>query len=219
MRYKQELAEWLLDIEAAVIRPDDPFTYTSGNKGPIYFDMRLIMSYPRVRDQVTLYYLDLIEEIGGVEAFEVVSGTATAGIPLASWVADRLRKPMIYVRSSNKSYGLEKAVEGVLKRSQRVLVVEDIVNFGTSSIGNIERVREQGGLVEHCVSIADFEQKQAHADFAKAKVKLHSMITVREVVEFALQTKYLTKKQYESVVDWLDKPTAWAKRHSIYGKY
>lgn len=210
--WKYDLVNRLLTIKAVNISPLDPFTYTSGNKGPIYFDMRLLMGYPQDREFVTLYYLDMIDRHVGLDSIDVVSGTATAGIPLAAWVVEKLRKPMIYVRGKQKEYGLQKTVEGVLTKGQRVLIVEDIVNFGTSSLGNVASLQEQKAEVIACISIADFEHKEAHVGFKEQNIPLLSMVTVREVVTIAHDLKAITKEEYSVTIDWLDNPDGWWER-------
>ncbi|MFZ1721101.1 MAG: orotate phosphoribosyltransferase [Microgenomates group bacterium] len=210
--WKNDLVNRLISIEAVKIRPLTPFTYTSGNKGPIYFDLRLLMGYPQDRDIVTLYYLDMIDRHVGLENIDVVSGTATAGIPLAAWVVEKLRKPMVYVRGKQKDYGLQKTVEGVLKEGQRVLIVEDIVNFGTSSLGNVASLREQKAKVVGCISIVDYEQKEAHAGFKKEIVPLFPMVTVREVVTIAHELKAISNEEYSTTSDWLENPLGWWER-------
>jgi orotate phosphoribosyltransferase len=212
---KKLLTQSLMEIKAVEIRAKNPFVYSSGNKGPIYFDLRLIMSFPRIREQITLYYLDLIEAHYGFNDFDIISGTATAGIPLASWVAQALRKPMIYVRSKQKEYGKQNLVEGLLSREDRVLIVEDIVNFGVSSLANVHTVRKMGGKVTSCLSIANYEQKEAMTQFSKSKVSLYSMITVAEVVNMAHELKLIDTIDFQATKDWLTEPVGWFERQGV----
>ena len=119
---------------------------------------------------------------------------------------------MIYVRNKQKAYGKQNLVEGVLHQGDRVLIVEDIINFGTSSLANVHTVRDMGGIVTTCVSIGNYEQKEAQDQFKKSNVSLFAMITVREVIEIAHALQLISKTEFESTIDWLREPKGWLER-------
>jgi orotate phosphoribosyltransferase len=127
---QEEAANILLNIKAVSFRFDPPFTYTSGLKSPIYLDNRLVMSHPDERSQIIKLYVETIKQHIGIENVQCVSGTATAAIPQASWIADHLSVPMVFVRSSAKAHGKQRKLEGFVQKGDRVLIIEDHISTG-----------------------------------------------------------------------------------------
>ncbi|MGZ4133936.1 MAG: orotate phosphoribosyltransferase, partial [Tumebacillaceae bacterium] len=139
------IAKALLDIKAIELRPNDPFTWSSGMRSPIYCDNRLTISYPEIRDMIAEGFVQLInEKFGDVD---VIAGAATAGIPHAAFVAQKMNKPMIYVRSSAKKHGQGRMSEGALQEGQKVVVIDDLFSTGGSVLKAVEGVRAEGGIV------------------------------------------------------------------------
>ena len=211
MRHDEMVAKMLLDLGAVVLRPGEPFRYVSGSVGPIYCDNRLLLSHPTERGKVIDAFCALAKPLG----FETVCGIATAGIPHAALLAERLGLPMVYVRDRKKDHGKERAVEGILTKGQRVLMVEDLINTGGSSIRAVESVREEGGVVEDCLAIFSYDLAVAREAFGQASCRLHSLTTLPVLLKVAQQAGHLTKEDCALVADWARSPKDWGARHGF----
>ena len=161
---KEEVAKILLDANAVTLRPSQPFTFTSGIKSPIYCDNRLLMSHPKEREIVIKGFLDILKD----KQFDLLAGTATAGIPWCAWLAKELNKPMIFIRSKEKAHGKQNIIEGKLTQGDKVIVIEDLISTGGSSVSAVEAVREAGGIVEDCIAIFTYELEKAINKFKEA---------------------------------------------------
>lgn len=208
-------ARILLSIDAVRFNAQKPFRYTSGILSPIYCDIRLVMSYPQAREKVTAFLIKLIDQKIGRKNIDVISGTATAAVPLASWVSYQLKLPMIYVRSNQKEHGLENKIEGTFTNGKKVLVVEDIISTGKSSVNNIAAVRDAGGVVNHCLTVSSYNLPLALSLFQKESVTLHTLATMPDVINLAVAQKVITSKDKEIINAWLHSPTTWAKTHGF----
>ena len=215
MTTSHSVAKALLDIRSVQFSPKKPFVYTSGMKSPIYADLRLIMSYPPEREIVIRELITLVGDTIGWGKIDVISGTATAGVPFASWVADRLHKPMVYVRDTKKNHGLEKEIEGTFHKGASVLVIEDIVSSGKSSLGNIKSIQSLGGNAIGCVSVASYEIAKANQGFKSLKIPLHYLVSMQDLVNVAVKRKLLSAADRHVVWDWLSDPSGWAKRQGF----
>ena len=145
------VAKLLLKLKAVTLNPNKPFRYASGIISPVYTDCRVLIGYPNERNQIRDLYIEAIEN-SGIE-FDVIAGTATAGIPHAAWIADKLNLPMIYVRGKAKDHGKENLVEGIIKKGQKAIVIEDLVSTGESSINSVNAIRAVGAEVTNVFSI------------------------------------------------------------------
>src|ERR1700674_2187462 len=141
-------ARILLETEAVLFRPDNPFTFTSGRESPVYVDCRRLISFPRARRKLMDMGADLIERRVGCESLDAIAGGETAGIPFAAWIADRLSLPMLYVRKQAKGFGRNAQIEGELKEGARVLLVEDLASEGTSKLNFVRAIRQAGGRID-----------------------------------------------------------------------
>lgn len=204
-----KVAELLLKIDAVAFRFDPPYTFTSGLKSPIYLDNRLVMSYPSVRKKIIGYYIEAIKKDIGLENTEYLSGTATAAIPHAAFLADKLNLPMIYVRGSAKKHGKKTQIEGFLEKGSKVLVVEDHISTGKSAIINAKAVRSEGGIVKYCVATTNYETEKAKVNFRKNNIKLIYLTTGKEIVKQAYKKKLLTKDEKNSIYKWFANPKNW----------
>ncbi|MBT3463982.1 orotate phosphoribosyltransferase [archaeon] len=157
---KQQIAEILLTLKAVKIQPNNPFTFTSGLISPIYIDNRLVISFPEERKKIVKQFIEIIKS-QNLE-FDVVAGVATAGIHWAAWLAAYFDKPMIYIRGKVKSHGRQNQIEGLLKHGQKVLVIEDHISTGGSSVAAVNTVREVGGKVTECLAITTYEFVKAN---------------------------------------------------------
>lgn len=181
----REVAGILLAQGAVSINTMKPFVYASGATGPIYCDLRLLMANPKHRERITELLVALIWNSCQGKALDVVAGVATSGIPWAAWVADKLDKPMAYVRDAPKEHGKGQQVEGGGVPGQAVIVVEDLTNTGGSSLTAVEGLREVGAKVDHCFSIFTYESLQAAEAFRKAGVEMASLCGMSTLLEVA----------------------------------
>lgn len=197
----RRIAAALLDAGAVLLRPQRPFTWASGIKSPIYCDNRLLLSDPKRRRLVVAAFLEQLRKrrLG----CEVVAGTATAGIPWASLLAERLNKPLVYVRGAPKGHGKGNRIEGRLRRGQQVLVVEDLISTGGSSLQAVEALRAAGGKVRGCVAIFSYGLDRAASAFAAARVPLLPLCTLPELLEVAVARRKLTAAQYDRVYEFV----------------
>ena len=205
-----EVANILLKIQAVTLNPAKPYTFISGLKSPIYCDNRLLISYPDLRTKIIDEFINLIHKHS--LAFDVVGGTATAGIPHAAWVADRLKKPMIYIRGKSKDHGKKNQIEGKLEKGQTVLVIEDLVSTGGSSVSAVEAVREAGGVVHACCAIFTYEFEQAKKKFADTECKLFTLTTFSELLTTATEQKFITPEEETIAREWNKDPERWGER-------
>ena len=212
LNVSEKVAKILLQIDAVSFRFNPPFTYTSGLKSPIYLDNRIIMSYPKERKQIIDYYVLTIKKIIGLENVDYISGTATAAIPQASWVAGRLDLPMVYVRPSTKSYGKGNKLEGHLKKGVNVVIIEDHISTATSVVNNAITLRECGGKVTYCVATTTYETEQSKLILKENKIKVLALTTGGDIVQQALKVGLLKPKEKEIVDLWLKDSSTWGKR-------
>ena len=190
----------LLKIRAVFLRPEEPFTWASGIKSPIYCDNRLILSYPMVRQMVELEIAKKIKkEFPGVE---MLMGTATAGIAHAALAANNLDLPMGYVRSSAKSHGRENKIEGFYKEGEKVVVVEDLISTGGSSIECVNALREAGLDVLGVVSIFTYGLEEGYKNFEAANCKYVSIANYDDLIKEAVEGKYIKESDLEKLKAW-----------------
>lgn len=194
----------LLKIKAVFLRPDEPFTWASGIKSPIYCDNRLILSYPMVRTMVELEIAKTIKkEFPGVE---MLMGTATAGIAHAALAANNLDLPMGYVRSSAKSHGRENKIEGFYKEGQKVVVVEDLISTGGSSIECVNALREAKLDVLGVVSIFTYNLEEGFKNFENANCKYVSIANYDDLIKEAVELKYIKEADLAKLKAWKTDP-------------
>lgn len=202
MSFEREktVAEKLLAIKAVFLRPNDPFIWASGIKSPIYCDNRLTLSYPDVRKTIENGLADLIREY--YPECEVLMGTSTAGIPHAAIVSEILNLPMGYVRGENKSHGRNNKIEGVVPTGKKVVVVEDLISTGGSSIEVVKALREVGADVLGIVSIFTYGLSKGIEKLKEANVVNHSLSNFNVLAEVALQNGYITEDEYKIVKEF-----------------
>lgn len=200
---QHEIAQALLSIGAVELRPNDPFTWASGIKSPIYCDNRLTMSSPVVRKQIAAALARSIQ--GAFPETELVAGTATAGIPHAAWVSDVLNLPMVYVRSKAKEHGRGNQIEGKLSKGQKVVVIEDLISTGGSSIEAVKALREQGCEVLGVVCIFTYHLKRAEDMFEEQGIPYVSLTNFDALIEVATQEKKISDEDKPQLMEWHDK--------------
>ncbi|MCF8299389.1 MAG: orotate phosphoribosyltransferase [Saprospiraceae bacterium] len=202
-------AEFLLQIKAIKLNNSNPFTWASGWKSPIYCDNRKTLSYPKIRNNIRQELVNIInEEFGDID---VIAGVATAGIPHGVLIAQDLGKPFVYVRSSSKAHGLENKIEGVVNSGQSVVVVEDLVSTGGSSLNAVKALEEAGCKVKGMVAIFTYGFKTAEDNFKKAKCKLFTLSNYEILIKQALETGYIKESDISSLSKWREDPANWGK--------
>ena len=200
MALERKIAKHLLDIEAVALRPNDYFTWTSGIKSPIYCDNRITMSYPTIRREIAAGMSEVIK--AKFPEVEVVAGTATAGIPHAAWVSEVLDLPMVYVRDSAKKHGKTNQIEGRLLEGQKVVIIEDLISTGLSSLKVAKALEEAGAVVLGVVAIFSYELKKAQDAFAADKVKYHTLTNYNYLIEEAVASDYIKQEDVEKLLKW-----------------
>ena len=206
----KDVAKILLEIKAVTLNCEKPYRYVSGILSPIYTDNRLLMSYPEKRRKIIDALIEKARE-KNLE-FEVVAGTASAGICHAAWLSDKVDKPMVYVRKASKEHGQQRLIEGRLEKGQRVLLVEDLVSTGGSSLKALEALRQEGAVVDEVLAIFSYGMEKARKGFEEAKAKLINLTDVKTLVEVAVEMDYLKAEEKEKVLDWIADPAGWGKK-------
>lgn len=205
--FSKEIALDLLNINAVILRPHDPFTWSSGWNSPIYCDNRLTLRYPEIRKKIAMKFIDFINaKYGDVD---VITGTATAGIPHAAWVAGSTDKPMAYVRAKAKAYGLGNQIEGGIQKGETTVVIEDLVSTGGSAISVVEALKFIGADVKAVLSIFTYGFDKAVNRFDKAGVALHSLTDYATLIEVAKDNDYINEEDLATLTDWRKKPATW----------
>lgn len=205
----KKIAENLLQIKAVKLNPSQPFTWASGWKSPIYCDNRITLSYPKLRTFIRQEFTRLISEEFGIP--DVIAGVATGGIPQGVLVAQDLGLPFVYVRQSEKSHGLGNVIEGVVEAGQSVIVVEDLISTGGSSLKAVEALRKAGCVVKGMVAIFSYKFPQAEDAFQEAKVRLLTLSDYEILISTALEQNYILQKDMESLIAWRRDPAQWGK--------
>ena len=200
----KRIAEMLLDIKAVTFSFTKPYLYTfvSGIKGPMYCDNRRLISYPNKRRAV----VDEVVKIAKKLNFDIVGGVSTAGIPWAALIAERLHKPMIYIRPEAKGYGKKRQIEGYMGKGNRVLVIEDLVSTGSSAISAIKTVRRNGGKASDCIFIFTYDLDIAKKNFQRTKCKMHPLLVFSDLIEIALARNYIGQEEKEKLIKWHKNP-------------
>jgi orotate phosphoribosyltransferase len=202
MTLSQELARDLLKIKAVQINPIEYFTWTSGIKSPIYCDNRLTMSYPAVRRKIVEAFVQKIEEMD--EKPEVIAGCATAGIPHAAWLAERLNLPMVYVRSKPKGHGKGNQIEGEIKEGQKVLVIEDLISTGGSSIESAKALEQVGAKILDVFAIFTYGLEKSTQQFEAANLTFSTITNFDELISALVVDGKLNREQNKELLEWRD---------------
>ena len=197
----------LLKIKAVFLNPKKPFTWASGIISPIYCDNRLVLSYPEVRNEIEHALADLIKE--KFAECEILMGTATAGIPHAAYVSEYLNLPMGYVRSGNKDHGRQNKIEGHYEKGNKVVVVEDLISTGKSSIEVVNSLKEAGLDVIGCVSIFSYGFDESQQAFDNAGVPYYSLANFNDLVKEAVSEGYIEEEDLADVLKWRESPRTW----------
>lgn len=205
---EKQVADKLLKIKAVKLQPRNPFTWASGWKSPIYCDNRKTLSYPQIRTYIKTQLCRTIQEQH--PDVEVIAGVATGAIAQGVLVANELGLPFIYIRPTPKDHGLENLIEGDLKPKQKVVVVEDLISTGGSSLKAVEAIRNNGSEVLGMVAIFSYGFPVAEEKFKASKVKLNVLCDYDAVLTEALATKYISEEDIETLQKWRTNPAEWS---------
>ncbi|MFM7769435.1 MAG: orotate phosphoribosyltransferase [Bacteroidota bacterium] len=203
-----QVAEYLLQIKAIELNPRTPFTWASGLKSPIYCDNRKTLSYPTLRTHIRQQFVNAIQKHFGPA--DVIVGVATGGIAIGALIAQEMGLPFAYVRSEAKKHGLGNQVEGVIEPKQKVIVIEDLVSTGKSSLAAVDALRNIDANVVGMLAIFTYEFQQAEEAFRSAQVKLHTLTNYHLLLEKAVQKDYITEDQLDSLKEWRKSPSDWS---------
>jgi len=203
----KKTAEVLLQINAIKLQPNDPFTWASGWKSPIYCDNRIVLSFPPIRNYIRETMARQIEELYGKP--DVIAGVATGAIGIGALVAEHLNLPFVYVRPEAKKHGRQNQVEGYIEKGQTVVVVEDLISTGKSSLNAVKALNVAEVNVKGMVAIFSYGFDVADKNFAKAGIELHTLGNYENLLEQALDTKYITKEQQDILALWNANPSNW----------
>jgi orotate phosphoribosyltransferase len=203
----KKIANYLLQIKAIKLQPSNPFTWASGWKSPIYCDNRKTLSFPEVRSYICDSFAAMINDL--YPQTETIAGVATGAIAHGALVADRLGLPFIYVRSGAKEHGLGNQIEGYFEKGQKVVVIEDLISTGGSSLNAVNAIRESGCNVLGMVAIFTYEFKKATDAFATQNCRLNTLCNYSILVETALKTGYIGQTEVETLKNWRLDPANW----------
>jgi orotate phosphoribosyltransferase len=210
MTIAESIARVALEIGAIRINAQQPFTWASGYKMPIYNDNRLLLGNAQNRNLIAKGFQGLLKKYS-IDV-EVIAGTATAGIPHATTLADLLQVSMVYVRSAAKSHGMGNKIEGILKKNQQVLVIEDLISTGASAINAVTAIREAGGIVDHCFSIFSYGFPESLEKFKSVSCQIHSILDLSDLLKVAQSTQNIASNDIQTLQSWQESPFKWGNK-------
>lgn len=202
-----KVAEFLLQIKAVKLTPSTPITWASGWKSPIYCDNRKTLSYPQIRTYIRQQFVEVITEQFGKP--DVIAGVATGGIAMGALIAQDLGIPFVYVRSSAKAHGLTNQIEGVLEKGQSVVVLEDLISTGNSSLTAVKALREAGATIKGMAAIFTYGFEIAESSFKEANCKLATLTNYDSLLQQALNTRFIKEEDIEALKEWRKSPSTW----------
>jgi len=208
---ERKIASTLLRIGAITLNLKEPYRFSNGILSPIYADNRLLMSYPEEWKEVIDSMIYTIINRIGTQNVDVIAGTATAGISHATYLAERLGLPMIYVKSDVDQYGKITRIEGHLKSGDNVLIIEDLISSGKSAISSANVVRDYGGIVDHCLAIFTYEIKESIENFKENKIRLIALTNLKTLLDIRFKRNYFKPEEKRIILEWTREPYKWGK--------
>ena len=204
---KEKIAKLLLELKAVDLNTKEGFVYASGIKSPIYCDNRIILSYEKEREDIIEGFLNLIKE--KPLEFDFIAGVATAGIPWGAILADRLKKPFVFVRASKKDHGKGNQIEGEIEEGKKVLVVEDLISTGGSALSACRTLTDSSCSVAACIAIFNYQMEDSLKNFTEAKISLYSLSDFSTLVKIASETEYINAEEKKKLMEWHQNPKDW----------
>lgn len=206
-KIEKQIAELLLQINAIKLSPENPFTWASGWKSPIYCDNRIILSYVKARHQVAQQMSEYIKQ--NYPTVELIAGVATGAIGIGILVAELLNLPFVYVRPEPKKHGRQNQIEGSVSQNQKTVVIEDLISTGMSSINAVKALRDSGLDVLGMVAIFSYAFDISKENFEKENVKLHTLSNYHFLLEKAIEIGYISEKELDTLNQWRISPDKW----------
>ena len=200
-------AELLLQINAIKLRPENPFTWASGRKSPIYCDNRIVLSYPVIRNYIKEEIAKQVEDLYGKP--DIIAGVATGAIGIGVLVAEYLGLPFIYVRPEAKSHGRQNQIEGLLEQDKTIVVIEDLISTGKSSLNAVDALIENGAKIKGMIAIFTYGFDIAMENFSKKEVDLHTLSDYENLIQQASDTNYIKEEQLQTLLEWRRNPSQW----------
>ncbi len=207
----EAIAKILLEKKAVTLNIEEPYTYVSGIRSPIYCDNRLLTFYPEERTIICKAFNKIVGELD----LDVIAGTASSAIAWAAWVAEKNKKPMVYIRKKSKEYGQENLIEGGDIHGKRVLVIEDLVSTGGSSMNAVEACRAAGGDVIAMAAIFTYEFEKAKTKFSEGNCKSIFLTNFSTLTKVAAENNFIEKKDMEKIMGWNKDPSGWGPKHGF----
>lgn len=207
--HKNEIIKSLIENKIITLSPNKPFTYASKMKSPIYTDLRLTVSYPKLRSWIEEDLANLIKE--NFPDVTIIGGVATAGIPHAALVADKLNLPMVYVRPKPKDHGKGKQIEGKFSKNDKIVLIDDLITTGGSVLEAVKATEKEGGNVIGVSSIFTYYLPDAKENFAKNKVEFHPLLSYPELLKTEKELNHFTQEEYDILKSWHEDPWNWQK--------
>ena len=206
--YQEETAKILLDINAIKLNPNEPFTWASGWKSPIYCDNRIILSKPEIRNTIKMYLAQVMDE--NFEKPDAIAGVATGAIGIGMLVAEYLDLPFIYVRPEAKKHGRKNQIEGEIEKGKKVMVIEDLISTGKSSIGAIRALKSYGLNVVGMIAIFTYEFSVSEENFNKEKINVKTLSNYSTLLRIAQKTQYISEIECKMLEKWNGSPSSWS---------
>ncbi len=206
--YQEETAKILLDINAIKLNPNEPFTWASGWKSPIYCDNRIILSKPEIRNTIKMYLAQVMDE--NFEKPDAIAGVATGAIGIGMLVAEYLDLPFIYVRPEAKKHGRKNQIEGEIEKGKKVMVIEDLISTGKSSIGAIRALKSYGLNVVGMIAIFTYEFSVSEDNFNKEEINVKTLSNYSTLLRIAQKTKYISEIECKMIEKWNGSPSSWS---------
>ncbi len=210
--YARILAHQLLKINAVLLRPKDPFKWSSGWNSPIYCDNRLTLRFPEIRNSIADHFVEIIKN--EFTDIDVVTGTATAGIPHATIVANKIDKPMAYVRAKAKSYGMGNQIEGGVAKGEKTVVIEDLISTGGSALSVVDALQFVGADVQAILSIFTYGFQKATDRISEEQIPVFTLTDYQTLIEVAAEEGFVTNDDLEILSNWRQEPDTWAAKVS-----
>ena len=203
----KETAKLLLQINAIKLNPKNPFTWASGWKSPIYCDNRIILSYPKIRKLICDFLASLIDQ--NIKDYDLIAGVATGAIGIGMLVANKLDKPFIYVRSDRKKHGRKNNIEGFYKKDQKVVVIEDLISTGKSSLDACDSLISENLKIKSLVSIFNYNFDISEENFKSKKIEYFSLCSYNYLIDYALENNFFSSSEIDELRKWRNDPINW----------